>query len=135
MFKFFKKCKHEYISVLRTYDVFNTYYTDTKERKYWSAHFRKCKHCNHRIFETNYDSGSVHSGMDQAKAKWLESGIILDAVKYHKKEDPIPKPTINNVQVSDKVAKLLLKALSTSSESEAQNCFKLARREFNATKS
>lgn len=128
--------KHHYKPVLRTYDVFSTSWTDTGGKDYWSAHFLKCNHCGVRKFETDYRySYSSHKGLDKAKHQWLDYGTISDYIKnpqkYHQYNQP-KSPEKNRLTTSEKIDKLLLKALDTTSENEAMNCLKMARKAYHA---
>ena len=131
---------HEYKAVLRTYDVFSTNYTDTNRIQNWQAHFFQCKHCKVRHFETTHTKYSTHTGIDRAKHDWLDNGVIHDCIRNpHKYQNPEPKkPSESNISgltMSDKVAKMLVKALDTSSESEADACFRMARKAYKNGKS
>lgn len=131
--------KHEYKPVLRTYDVFSTSWTDTGEKDYWHVFFLKCKCCEKRKFETNYPfTETQHSGIEKARNNWLDYGSIADTIKnahkYQKPEEPKAKPkpesTFNGLTVSPKVAKMLMKALDTTSENEAETCLRMARKAY-----
>jgi hypothetical protein len=132
--------QHRYVSVLRTYDIFTTRWKDTGETTYWHVHFLKCKHCGTRKFVTNYDSLIIHPGIDYVKHKWIENNIIPDYVKnpekYSKsnKQSPSSKEPENSFTKDNKINKLLIKALDTSSENEAENCFKMARKAYQNAK-
>ena len=123
--------------VLRTYDVFSTKWTNIGRSDYWTAHFLKCKHCGKRKFETNYPySSKPHVGLEKTKNNWLDRGYISDSVKnpqkYQKPQDTTPDSgfKINGLTVDTKTAKIVMKALSTKSESEAVACLKMARRAY-----
>jgi hypothetical protein len=126
--------RHKYLSVLRTYDLFVTNWTDTGEKSYWQVHFLKCKHCGSRSFYTDWWGSGVHKGIDKAKHSWLDDGYIADWIRNPQREtpkqpDPQPKTRLTT---SEKIDKLLLKALDTASENEAINCLKMARKAYNA---
>lgn len=137
----FIKCMfgiHDYRSELRTYDVFSTRYTDIKKTQHWAVHFLKCKSCGKRKFETNYNNPGLHSGIDQAKAHWLEEGYISDGIKYHTKPKSEKRPndsksTKDGLTGETSVDNILMKALSTQSESEAIACLRKARKRYAAT--
>jgi hypothetical protein len=38
--------------------------------------FYQCEHCGHRSFNTNYRGYSRHCGIDNAKANWLDAGVL-----------------------------------------------------------
>lgn len=122
--------RHDYRSILRTYDVFSTSWTDTKTKDYWTAHFLECKHCKRRNFITNYPyPASPHAGIDRAKHRWLDYGTISDAVQNHEKySKPEPSKENDRLSLDSKTAKIVLKALSTHSEQEALACLRQARK-------
>ena len=125
--------KHQYMSELRTYDVFNTSYTDTKELVYWHVHFLKCVRCGQRKFETNHPKPNKHPGIDKTKHMWLERGHIPDNVKYHVPPGKEKKPVTPSQPTSpvEKIDNMLKKALSTQSEQEAIACLRKARKMHN----
>jgi len=125
--------KHDYRSELRTYDLFNTNWTNTGETSFWQVHFLKCKHCGHRSFYTDH-RGPVHGGIDKAKHYWLDDGYILDQLRNPEKKtpkQPEPQPK-TRLTTSEKIDNLLSKALDTTSENEAINCLKMARKAYHA---
>lgn len=130
---------HKYVPVLRTYSHFSTDWTDTGETDYWSAHFLECKYCKERRFETNYAfTTKNHRGLQQAKDLWLDRGYIPDSLKNPNKYEKPKKPKTQNNTVltnNDKINKMLLKALDTDSDSEAQTCFRMARKTYRDVKS
>lgn len=39
--------------------------------------FYQCEHCGHRSFKTNFKSNyTTHSGIDNAKANWIDAGVV-----------------------------------------------------------
>lgn len=130
---------HKYVPVLRTYSYFSTTWTDTGGTDYWSAHFLECNHCKKRKFETDYKYTKIsHKGLQQAKHLWLDRGYIPDSLKNPNKYEKPKKPKTQNNTVltnNDKINKLLLKALDTDSNSEAQSCLLMARKTYRDVKS
>lgn len=55
---------------------YHTTYTDTDRKVYHMLRFYQCEHCGHRSFATNYDGYSRHTGIDNAKANWLDTGVV-----------------------------------------------------------
>lgn len=74
---------------------YNTHYTDTDHTKYHMLRFYQCEHCGNRSFETNYKSNyTTHSGIDNAKANWLDTGVVPSG-SYDPRKVPnsyVPEP-------------------------------------------
>ena len=130
--------KHKYKPALRTYKYFKTNWTDTGEISYWSAHFLECAYCKERFFESDYRYTTIaHKGLQQAKHLWLDQGYIpqdlRDSIKDKKTKEKEPEG-LNTLTNNDKINKMLLKALDTDSESEAQTCLQKARKAYQSSK-
>lgn len=125
---------HNKIPVRRYIDEVYTTYTKTNEKRYWKVHLLRCKDCNERFFECDDYISSIHDhpGVEKAKYLWLDQGICTTFKKEVSDQDN--EKTIN-FNDNKKIADLLNKALSTTSESEAISCLTMARKyHFNQEK-
>ena len=96
MFKLFKRNpihQHDW-ELVAVNDKYHTTYTDTGEIKYWQVRFYRCD-CGERKVSDDYTVRySKHSGLDEAKKNWIDSGVV-PTKSYH------PSENTNYVKIDD----------------------------------
>lgn len=110
----FHKCKFELVALN---DEYHTQYTDTGNKKYHQMRFYRCS-CGKRSFKTDYDSKySKHSGLEQAKQNWLDTGVVPgksyhpETSNYYVKIDDLAREKLDPILAYQKTLEDIQKSL------------------------
>lgn len=105
-------------------DNYHTEFTNSNRKEYHQMRFYQCS-CGRRQFTTDKDKYSTHSGIEKARANWMDAGVVPTGSYHPETSQHYVKPNQSDIEQVDPLVKL------TSTVADLCDMMQMIRRDHN----